>query len=293
MFHRVLVAGIGALGSELVKNLGLLGCESVFLTDADIVEEKNIHRSLLMRDGVPGTSKVAQAVDRLRDWFPRTEWQGAPVEIADVEAEQFLRADAIFSCVDTDLARAEIAVLAARYQLPVCDSGLGGTSTRVGRVSWFPSGDSTACFGCLLNGKRRAEILSVWESDVHSCWAGSALEQPIWTSTPAMASIVAALQTETAVSFQEYSFSIQIDLDREPVVENIQHRRSAGCPFHSQMEGMPFPICTLAECRSCGQEFSPHKRIAWLRRWGACPSCGGRDIVVRTSTVKELTGHAL
>lgn len=293
MFHRVLVAGIGALGSELVKNLGLLGCESVFLADADIIEEKNMHRSLLMRDGIPGASKVAHAIERLKNWFPHTEWDGASVEIADVETKQFLHTDVIFSCVDTDLARAEIAVLAARYKLPVCDGGLGGTSTQVGRASWFPADQTAACFGCLLNSKRRGEILSVWESNIHSCWANGMPEQPTWTSTPTMTSIVAALQIETAASAQKHSFSIQIDLDREPMMENIQHRRSADCPFHDEVEGIAFPICTLAECRHCGQQFSPYKRIAWLRRWGSCPVCGGRDIAVRTSTIEELTGSAL
>lgn len=293
MFHRVLVAGIGALGSELVKNLGLLGCESVFLADADVIEEKNMQRSLLMRDGLPSASKVTHAIDQLRDMFPHTKWEGASVEIADVEAEQFLHSDVIFSCVDTDLARAEIAVLAARYKLPVCDGGLGGTSTRVGRVSWFPAGHASACFGCLLNSKRRAEILSVWESNVHSCWANGEPKQPTWTSTPTMTSVVASLQIETALSAQEHSFSAQIDLDREPMMENIQHRRSADCPFHSEMDGVAFPICTLAECRSCSHQFSPYRRIAWLRRWGVCPACGGQDIAVRASTVEELTGSAL
>lgn len=292
MFHRVLVAGIGALGSEIVKNLGLLGCESVLLADADIIEEKNIARSLLMRDAVPGVNKVTYAVDRLKDWFPQTQWLGAPIEIVDVEAENFLNADVIFSCVDTDLGRTEIAVLAARYKLPVCDAGLGGTSTRVGRVSWFPADDSEACFSCLLTGRRRAEIFSMWESDVHACWADNTEEMQTWTSTPAMASIVAGVQIETAISAAKNSFSIRLDLDHEPPVQNIQHNRSAECPLHAEAAGIPFPICTLAECRSCGQQFSPNRRIAWIRRWGACPSCSGRNLIIRASTLEELIGSA-
>ena len=151
MFRQVLVAGIGALGSEVVKNLGLIGCESVFLADADVLENKNIARSILLREGAAiGQSKVSYALDRLQTWFPQTCWNGMPVEIADVEPEQFLKAEVLFSCVDTDLARTEISALAARYRLPVCDAGLGGVSTRVGRVSWFPGVDSAACFACLL-----------------------------------------------------------------------------------------------------------------------------------------------
>jgi adenylyltransferase/sulfurtransferase len=292
VFHRVLVAGIGALGSEIVQNLGLLGCESVFLADADAIEEKNIARSLLMRNGVLGVSKVTHTLAQLKRWFPQTQWQGAPVEIADVEAQHFLNADVIFSCVDTDLARTEIAALAARYKLPVCDAGLGGTSTRIGRISWFPADDSEACFSCLLTGRRRAEIFSIWESDVHSCWASGVQETPAWTSTPTMASIVAGLQIETAISAAKNSFSMSLDLDHEPPFQEIRHNRSAECPLHGETAGIPFPICTLAECRVCGQQFSPNRRIAWIRRRGACPSCGNRDLIIRASTRDELIGSA-
>ena len=200
MFHRVMVAGVGALGSEVVKNLGLLGCKSVFLADADIIEEKNIAKSVLLSEGaVAGQSKISCGLARLHNWFPQTHWDGAAVEIADIEPERFQEADILFSCVDTDLARTEIAALAAKYQLPVCDAGLGGTSTRVGRVSWFPGTRSAACFACLLSSRRRAALFSIWESEVYTCWAREADAEDAWTSTPTMASIVAGLQVELAV----------------------------------------------------------------------------------------------
>ena len=292
MFRQVLVAGIGALGSEVVKNLGLAGCEAVFIADADVLEEKNIARSLLLREGaVVGKSKVSCALDRLRSCFLQTQWSGAPVEIADVEPEQFLKAEVLFSCVDTDLARAEIAALAARYKLPVCDAGLGGVSTRMGRVSWFPGNDVAACFACLLPSKRRAELFSVWESNVHACWARELKEESTWTSTAIMASIVAGFQVEIALSAAEKTkeaFSIHLDLDQAPQCRTIHHRRSADCPLHAELSGAPFPICTLAECRICGREFSPNRRIAWVRRRGTCPSCESRELIIRESVRSEL-----
>ncbi len=292
MFRQVLVAGIGALGSEVVKNLGLVGCEAVFIADADVIEAKNIARSVLMRGGaVVGKSKVSCALDRLQSWFPQTRWSGAPVEIADVEPEQFLRAEVLFSCVDTDLARTEIAALAARHKLPVCDAGLGGVSTSMGRVSWFPGNNAAACFACLLPGRRRAELLTVWESDIHACWARKPKEEPAWTSTATMASIVAGLQVEIAASAAEKAkeaFSAHLDLDQERLCRTVQHRRSADCPFHTKVFGVPFPICTLAECRICSREFSPNRRIAWVRRWGVCPSCGSHELIIRESLREEV-----
>lgn len=296
MFHHVLVAGIGALGSELVKNLGLLGCGSVFIADADILEEKNIARSLLLRSGIAGQPKTSHALDQLRSLFPQTRWAGLPIEIADVEPEEFLKAEVLFSCVDTDLARAEIAALSTRYKLPVCDGGLGGTSTRVGRISWFPGTGTAACFACLLTSKRRAELFSIWESEVHACWAHEPQAQSMWTSTATMASIVAGLQVEVALSNAKKTkeaFSIHLDLDQAPLSQTIYHHRSAECPLHSEGSGITFPICTLAECGTCGRQFSPDRRISWVRRWGVCPSCSGNKLMIRASLRDELTESTL
>lgn len=294
MLRRVLVAGVGALGSEVAKNLGLLGCESVFLSDPDVIEPKNIARSVLLREGgIVGNSKIASLLPRLREWFPKTHWSGASVEIADVDPEQFQNAELIFSCVDTDLARTEIAALAARYEIPVCDAGLGGSSTRVGRVSWFPGARSSACFACLLSSRRRAQLLSTWESEIHACWTRDSDEQNRWTSTPTMSSIVAGLQVEFAISAMksaENAFSIHLDLDGTPLSQTVQHRRSAECPLHDEVHGALFPICTLAECRTCGRDFSPGRRIGWLRRRGACTACGSRDLILHERVRNEPVG---
>jgi adenylyltransferase/sulfurtransferase len=296
VFRRVLIAGIGALGSELLKNIALLGCERVFIADADLLEEKNRARSILMRNGTAGESKVTHAIARLTALFPHTEWCGSAVEIADVPPEEFECAEILFSCVDTDLARTEIAALAARYKLDVCDAGLGGTSLRVGRVSWFPFGDNSACFACLLSARRRAQLLSQWDSTVHACWVGAETEAPAWTSTPAMASIVAGLQMEIAhakTGREKDSFSLQLNLDRDPMVSTVRHTRSAACPLHGQTDGAVFPVCTLAECAACGAEFAPGRRVAWVRRRGVCPLCGRGAPIVRKTVCEERLESAV
>jgi len=294
VFRRVLVAGVGALGSELVQNLERLGCERVFVADPDLLEEKNIARSWLMRDGATGKSKVSHAIAKLQVLSPNIEWRGAAVEIADVGPEEFERAEILFSCVDTDLARMEIAALAARYEFDVCDAGLGGTSTRVGRVSWFPADTQAACFACLLSGRRRAGLLSEWESVVHACWSAELHSEREWTSRPETAAMVARRQVEIALVAArdaKSAFSVQIDLDANPEERWIEHTRSAACPLHEQVRAEVFPLCTQAECNACSAEFAPMRRVAWMRRRGVCPQCGSRAIVIRKNDV--LVGNAV
>jgi hypothetical protein len=293
--RRFMLAGIGALGSELAIKLGLLGCEQVFIADADLLEEKNICRSQLWSDVVPGLPKVLTALPRLRARFPATRWEGAPVEIADVDPACFAESDILFSCVDTDLARTEIAAIACRYALPVCDAGVGGTSTRLGRVSWFPHWRSAACFACLLSSRRRASLLSLWESDVHACWAEEVEDRSSWTSTATMTSLISSLQIDLAVSSsadKRDAFSIHLDLDRAQTMERIRHSRSDVCPFHDELLGELFPVCTLAACSACGAQFSPQRRVGWIRRWGSCPSCGVGSLLIRESQHEFADGPA-
>ena len=286
-YHRVIVAGIGALGSEVVKTLGLLGCEAVLLVDPEIVEEVNIARSILYRDKYSlGRAKVDCALEYFRVAFPRTNWAGTPWEIADANEEIISQSDLIFTCVDTDLARTETAMLSNRHGIPVCDGGLGGYSHSLGRVTWLPGG-AGACFSCLLTSRRRAEILSLWESSIYSCWMPNDQESPRWSSVPSMASMIGGLQVETALRARSKTsaFSIEIDLDSDPISRTIRHPKSQGCPLHDALEdgALSFPICQRAECRSCGFTFEPQRRIAWLKRRGSCPVCASRNLSVRES----------
>ncbi len=292
LIHRVIVAGAGALGCEVLKNLGLARCPSVVIADPDRLEQKNIDRSVLLQeDARIDETKVEAALRRLRHWFPATEWSGYAVEIADLDSACWPTADLLLSCVDNELARIEVAVLAAHYDLPVCDAGLGGTSVRMGRVSWFPAAaghiKQTACFACLLSASRRATLLSLGESPVHACWMEpdpqQPHQQPRWSSSPTVCSMVAALQVEVAMTSQDLSqpaHTIHLDLDRDPITWTTRHPRSADCPLHARAGDLPFPICVLARCLACGQRFAPRARLGWVRSRGCCPHCGARQLEV-------------
>lgn len=47
---RVLVAGAGALGNEVVKNLALFGIGHIYVCDFDRIEITNLTRSVLFRE---------------------------------------------------------------------------------------------------------------------------------------------------------------------------------------------------------------------------------------------------
>ncbi|WP_446743869.1 ThiF family adenylyltransferase [Silvibacterium acidisoli] len=287
MFRSAIIAGLGALGSELAQHVGHLKPRQVILVDQDLLEYKNIERSIFWRDASPGQSKVVAAAQILSNAFPDTEWIGITGEIADLSTDFFVESDILLGAVDTDLARVEMAAIGARYALDICDAGLGGTSLHVGRVSWFPHDRDlqSACFTCLLSARRRAELLQFWQAENHSCSRSTQPLDPTWSSTSETVKRIAKVQAMAAARAGTRrsrwpSQTLQIDLGAKQRVHRIHHLHSEDCPFHDNdvFRGELFPRCSRAVCSSCGTTVPTSVRVGWLRNWGRCDQCGGRQV---------------
>ena len=67
---RVLVAGAGALGNEILKNLALLGVGNIFVADLDMIALSNLSRTVLFRENDLGRSKAEVAAQAVRSIYP-------------------------------------------------------------------------------------------------------------------------------------------------------------------------------------------------------------------------------
>jgi adenylyltransferase/sulfurtransferase len=301
----VLVVGAGALGNEVVKDLGLLGVGALTIIDGDVVETSDLTRSVIYRDArSPGRNKAEAMADAAAILFPQTVFSSRSCEFADVGFEIIREADLIFGCVDNDLARVEIAYAACKFDKPVCDGGLGGQNYSHGRVSWF-AGRAAACYSCLLLPGRRRELLSFWEASRQPCWArGDDASTPL-PSTPTMSAVIGAMQVELGLRrlLEDYraSQTARIELHPSPGLEIIAHVRSPSCPFHSESgasvvsgsndrtfgdlmgaEGqvieLDWPVCVRARCQNCKLDYQPLIRLGRFRKEGVCPSCGSHKV---------------
>ena len=314
---RFAVIGGGALGNEVVKTLGLLGAGSVRIIDPDRVERSNLSRSVFFRDEDCGRPKALALSEMLARTFPNTRWESSDCEIADVGLQDLSGCQMMMSCVDTDLARVEIAWAALALDLPVADAGLGGPDYWHGRVSFF-AGQRSACFCCKLSPRRRREILALAQATGRSCW-GAPPTSPV-PSTPTMAAITAALQVDMGLrslfdlqngSSREYlSWTTEVLLDSSLNTRRFTTERSVHCPLHNSKQplvtlphdrasahelldsaGMDvleldWPICVFAACLDCGHLWSPRRRVAWLRRLGKCPHCQSECILEKENIHK-------
>jgi adenylyltransferase/sulfurtransferase len=317
---KAVVAGAGAIGNEVIKNLCLLGVGRIVVVDPDIVEPSNLTRSIFFRlndaAGIAKVDAIAHAVGRL---FPETACVPVAAEIADAGLQLLSDADLIFSCVDNELARLEIAYLAKKLGLPVIDAGLAPASERSRcRVSFFPASAEAPCFGCLLPSARRRELLTNWSAVRYSCWGFDATAGvEIVASTPMMASVAGAIQVEyglrAATGGEAEAFSMMLDLHPGRSIERFTHARAVECPLHESF-GPPrvppgdsigsifddagpdaalildWPVCSAAECADCGRRWRPLQRVSRFRAAGRCPACGSRRLLedeVLTSIARD------
>jgi molybdopterin-synthase adenylyltransferase len=307
---EAVVVGAGALGNEVAKALGLLGAGRVMVVDPDRVEPSNLTRSVFFRRGdFEGRNKASALVEAAGPLFPDTSFSAIEAEIADVGFGRLAGAGILFSCVDSDLARLEIAYISTKLGLPVADAGLGAPNCAHGRVSWFP-GKTGACFGCKLTPRKRRNLLTFWDATVRPCSEIPAdVPRP---STPTMAAIIGSLQVELGLRWlmggQQESTTFEMSLEGDPRSEFFRTAVSPACPFHERPEevmtpaardstlgqilesvkapcsasaclALDWPICSRVRCLDCACEWAPWQRAAVVRRRCVCPSCGSRSIL--------------
>ncbi|MBI4708275.1 MAG: ThiF family adenylyltransferase [Candidatus Omnitrophica bacterium] len=61
---KVMVAGAGALGNEVLKNLALMGIGHIFIVDFDTIEAANLTRSILFKEKDNGRKKAEVAASK-------------------------------------------------------------------------------------------------------------------------------------------------------------------------------------------------------------------------------------
>lgn len=141
---RILIAGVGGTGSEVCKNLSLMGIGHLILVDTDTIEYSNLNRQLLFREEDIGKKKVLIAKRRLRELNPSIKIEDYSILIQNLPQLAFEKADIIVGCVDNFLARQYLNSVAIELGKPFIDSATEGF---FGQVQYVKLGKS-ACLAC-------------------------------------------------------------------------------------------------------------------------------------------------
>jgi adenylyltransferase/sulfurtransferase len=285
---RVLVAGAGALGNEVIKNLALLGLGTLAIADMDTIEVSNLSRSPLFRAADAGSGKAITAARAARDLYPEMQVHALTVNITAELGLGWIRwADVVVGALDNREARVFLNSACARLGRPWID---GGIEVMQGIVrGFFPP--ETACYECTMGEVDWQEIRRRRSC---SMLARRALAGGGVPTTPITASVIGAIQAQEVV---KYLHGLPALFGRGFVYEGAFHGSYAvsypihpDCPWH---EGAP-PVETRPDWGSA----TPFHEI-WARAEEMlggcdaldlgrelvesleCPDCGGRRALLR------------
>ncbi len=191
---RVLVAGAGALGNEVVKNLALFGVGYIYVVDFDKIEISNLTRSVLFReeDAYNHSYKSEVVAKRVMEINPQIVVTPIVGNLfSEVGFGLYKSVDVIIGCLDSRIARYLLNRLAMRAGKTWID---GSIENLTGVVKVYSPGIS--CYECGLSREEFNHImLRTGCADVVRMQGNAGRV----ATTPISASIIGAMQVQEAM----------------------------------------------------------------------------------------------
>jgi len=154
----VLIAGAGALGNEVAKNLAMMGVKRLVIVDYDVVEVSNVSRMFLFGIDDIGKPKAEVLGAQIVQKYPFVEATAYNCILERLPLDVFLNSDVIVSGLDNIASRIFLAAVAVKYQIPMVDGGtMRGYETRV--QVYIPT--DTACPACNLPADQYAKLVNL------------------------------------------------------------------------------------------------------------------------------------
>jgi len=142
---RVVVAGAGAIGNEVIKLLALVGVGQIAIIDFDQVEVSNLSRSLLFREIDIGRPKAEVAAERVRELNPQILVHPICGDLEfDIGLGVIRAADVVIGCLDSLNARLVLNRACLRTGTPWIN---GGIEVSVGEITLIHS-CASPCYEC-------------------------------------------------------------------------------------------------------------------------------------------------
>jgi molybdopterin/thiamine biosynthesis adenylyltransferase len=127
----VLIAGAGAIGNEVAKNLAMLGVKELLIVDNDAVELSNTSRMIFFDAKNQGMNKAEVLARNITTKFPHVEASAWTGSLEGLPLQHLLGVDVIMCGLDNVLSRIYLAQISRRYSVPMVDGGIVGYQGRV------------------------------------------------------------------------------------------------------------------------------------------------------------------
>jgi molybdopterin/thiamine biosynthesis adenylyltransferase len=127
----IFLAGAGAIGNEVAKNLAMLGVGRIVAVDTDVVELSNTSRMVFFNKLDVGRSKAHSLAKNASPRYPHTEVVPINARIEQIPLSIYLDCDVIVCGLDNVVSRMFLAEVSRKYSIPMVDGGIIGTQARV------------------------------------------------------------------------------------------------------------------------------------------------------------------
>jgi molybdopterin/thiamine biosynthesis adenylyltransferase len=146
---KVLIVGLGGLGSPAALYLAASGVGHLMLCDHDTVELSNLQRQIIHRTSAIGQPKVVSAHAVLRDINPDVQCVALTARADEtLLAQQVKLADVVLDCSDNFATRYAVNRACYRYRKPLVS---GAAIQFDGQVAVFDfRHEDAACYNCIF-----------------------------------------------------------------------------------------------------------------------------------------------
>ena len=145
---RVLVVGVGGLGSPVVQYLAAAGVGTLGLVDHDVVERSNLQRQVVHGDADVGRPKVDSAAEFVAALNPDVTVERHRVEVGPSNVEGLVADyDVVVDATDTFRTRYLVNDACTLAGVPFTH---GAVYRFEGQVTTFPADGEAPCYRCLF-----------------------------------------------------------------------------------------------------------------------------------------------
>lgn len=162
---KVLIVGLGGLGSPVALYLAAAGVGELWLADHDTVDKSNLQRQIAHGEADVGRLKIASAADSIRRINTNTRINTIDEKLQNAFLEDAVRAvDIVVDCSDNFTTRFALNAACWQYKKPL----VSGAAIRAeGQLMVIdPRAENSPCYRCLYDSAVSDEQLSCSQNGV-------------------------------------------------------------------------------------------------------------------------------
>ncbi|WP_455369220.1 ThiF family adenylyltransferase [[Eubacterium] cellulosolvens] len=183
---NILIAGAGAIGNEIAKNLAMLGIRKLTIVDYDKVEVSNLSRMIFFDKSDAGRPKSKILAKKLHNKYPHLEITAIQGKLENLPLKVYLDSNIIVSGLDNFASRFFLTSMSRRYLIPLVDGGITGYQCRV--QSYVPPNDP--CPICPITREHYGNLVGLRNP------CDAPIEEAKTPSLPTTISLVSSIQTQ-------------------------------------------------------------------------------------------------